>query len=108
MPPQPARPRDQHRPVERSTIRTSVTTPSHHVRTERSVTIAGKPTIGVGMVGYSFMGATHSQAWRTVARAFDLPLVPRMLVIAGRNEANARQAADRLGWESVETDWRNL
>src|SRR3954447_7202197 len=60
------------------------------------------------MVGYSFMGATHSQAWRTVARVYDLPLVPQMLAVAGRNEANARQAADRLGWESVETDWRKM
>ncbi|NHC45864.1 Gfo/Idh/MocA family protein [Motilibacter aurantiacus] len=60
------------------------------------------------MVGYAFMGATHSHAWRTVGRVFDLPLVPRMVALAGRNEANARAAADRLGWESVETDWRAL
>ncbi|NHC14425.1 Gfo/Idh/MocA family protein [Motilibacter deserti] len=60
------------------------------------------------MVGYAFMGATHSHAWRTVPRVFDLPLVPRMVALAGRNEANARAAADRLGWESVETDWRAL
>ena len=30
------------------------------------------------MVGHSFMGAAHSQAWRTAARFFDLPLHPRM------------------------------
>ena len=27
----------------------------------------GRREIGVGMVGYAFMGAAHSQAWRTVA-----------------------------------------
>ena len=26
----------------------------------------GAPPLGVGMVGYAFMGAVHSQAWRTV------------------------------------------
>ena len=34
----------------------------------------GRAQLGVGMVGYAFMGAAHSQAWRTVGRFFDLPL----------------------------------
>ena len=34
------------------------------------------PPLGVGMVGYAFMGAAHSQGWRTVGRVFDLPLRP--------------------------------
>ncbi|NUO60465.1 MAG: Gfo/Idh/MocA family oxidoreductase [Hamadaea sp.] len=60
------------------------------------------------MVGYAFMGAAHSQAWRTVNRAFDLPLRVRMTAICGRDEANVAAAADRLGWESAMTDWREL
>ena len=62
----------------------------------------------VGMVGYSFMGAAHSQAWRTAPRFFDLPLVPELTALAGRNESAARAAAAKLGWDSVETDWREL
>ena len=62
--------------------------------------------LGVGMVGYAFMGAAHSQAWRTAGRVFDLPLNPRMAVLCGRNREAATAAADRLGWESVETDWK--
>ena len=27
--------------------------------------------IGVGMVGYAFMGRAHSLAWNTVGRVFD-------------------------------------
>lgn len=69
---------------------------------------ADKPILGVGMVGYSFMGATHSVAWRTAHRVFDLPLQPRMAALAGRNAEAARAAADTLGWDSVETDWRAL
>jgi len=65
-------------------------------------------TLGVGMVGYAFMGAAHSQAWRSAARFFELPLTPQMNVLAGRDRARATAAAERLGWASVETDWRRL
>lgn len=65
-----------------------------------------KPALGVAMVGYAFMGAAHSQAWRTASRFFDLPLRPRMRVVAGRDGAGARAAAERLGWESSATGWR--
>ena len=34
---------------------------------------SGQDTLSVGMVGYAFMGAAHSQAWRTAPRFFDLP-----------------------------------
>ncbi|MGW2095666.1 Gfo/Idh/MocA family protein [Promicromonospora sukumoe] len=64
--------------------------------------------LGVGMVGYAFMGAAHSQAWRTAPRFFDLPLVPRMRAVAGRDESAVRAAADRLGWEDAVTGWQEL
>ena len=66
------------------------------------------PRLGVGMVGYAFMGAAHSQAWRTAGRFFDLPYRVDMTVLGGRNADAARTAADRLGWGDVETDWRAL
>jgi predicted dehydrogenase len=64
--------------------------------------------LGVGMVGYAFMGAAHSQAWRTAGRFFDLPRHPDLAVLCGRDAAKARAAAEKLGWRSVETDWRAL
>jgi predicted dehydrogenase len=67
-----------------------------------------RPDIGVGMVGYAFMGRAHSQAWHAVGRAFDVPLTPRLAAICGRDEAATRAAADRLGWAAAETDWRAL
>jgi predicted dehydrogenase len=66
------------------------------------------PSIGVGMVGYAFMGRAHSQAWQAVSRAFDPPLRPRLAAICGRDEAATRAAAGRLGWAAAETDWRAL
>ena len=67
-----------------------------------------RPTLAVGMVGYAFMGAAHSQAWRTAPRFFDLPLTPTMQVVCGRDAERTAEAADRLGWAETETDWRRL
>ena len=64
--------------------------------------------LSVAMVGYAFMGAAHSQAWRSAPRFFDLPLAPRMRVLGGRDAAAVTAAASRLGWEQVETDWRRI
>jgi predicted dehydrogenase len=66
------------------------------------------PELGVGMVGYAFMGAAHSQAWRTAPRFFDLPLRPSMRSVVGRDPARLAEAAARKGWRSTETDWRRL
>ncbi|MFD6565515.1 Gfo/Idh/MocA family protein [Micromonospora profundi] len=60
------------------------------------------------MVGYAFMGAAHSQAWRTVNRVYDLPARARMALICGRDSGQVAQAADRLGWDAYTTDWRDL
>ncbi len=67
-----------------------------------------KPVIGVGMVGYAFMGRVHSQAWRSVGAFFDLPVKPSMAVLSGRSRANTEAAAESMGWASVETDWKEL
>ena len=65
-------------------------------------------SLGVGMVGYAFMGAAHSQAWRTAPHAFDLPLRPVLTALCGRDPAATAAAAQRYGFESTETDWRAL
>jgi predicted dehydrogenase len=65
-------------------------------------------SLGVGMVGYAFMGAAHSQAWRTANRFFDLPLRPDLAVLCGRDATAVAAAAQKLGWRSVETDWKQL
>ncbi|MGK5111734.1 Gfo/Idh/MocA family protein [Geodermatophilus sp. CPCC 205506] len=66
------------------------------------------PTLGVGLIGYAFMGAAHSQAWRTAPHFFDLPLRPELAVLAGRDPARVAAAAERLGWAGTETDWRRV
>ena len=43
--------------------------------------------IGVGLIGYKFMGRAHSNGYRQVSHFFDVDPIPRMVAIAGRNEA---------------------
>ncbi|WP_137992302.1 Gfo/Idh/MocA family protein [Streptomyces vilmorinianum] len=69
---------------------------------------ATPPTLGIGMVGYAFMGAAHSQGWRTAGRVFDLPMRPVLAAVAGRDAAAVRAAAAQHGWAAAETDWRAL
>jgi predicted dehydrogenase len=64
--------------------------------------------LGIGLIGYAFMGAAHSQAWRSAPRFFDLPLDPRMNVLCGRNAGAVQAAAAKLGWTETETDWRKV
>jgi predicted dehydrogenase len=64
--------------------------------------------LGVGMVGYAFMGRVHSQAWRTVARVFPLELTPEMVALCGRDADAVSSAARQLGWAAHETDYKAL
>ncbi|MGF1472979.1 MAG: Gfo/Idh/MocA family protein [Rubrobacteraceae bacterium] len=64
--------------------------------------------VGVGLVGYGFMGQVHSNAYRQIGRFFEVDPVPRMRAICGRDAAAVRQAAHSLGWEGYETDYRQL
>ncbi|MFE3602535.1 Gfo/Idh/MocA family protein [Streptomyces sp. NPDC059142] len=66
------------------------------------------PTLGIGMIGYAFMGAAHSQGWRTAGHVFDLPMRPVLAAICGRDRAAVQAAADRHGWAAAETEWREL
>jgi predicted dehydrogenase len=67
-----------------------------------------QPSLGVGMVGYAFMGAAHSQAWRTAPHVFGLPLRPELTVLCGRDPAATAAAARRHGFAATETDWHAL
>ncbi len=68
----------------------------------------GADVLRVAMIGYSFMGAAHSQAWRTAGRVADLPLQPDMSVVVGRSADAVAAAAARMGWRDSDTDWRRV
>ncbi len=60
------------------------------------------------MVGYGFMGRTHSNAFLQAGKFFDLPYQPVLKAICARNADRAQQFASNWGYESMETDWRKL
>src|SRR5688572_28489869 len=64
--------------------------------------------LNIGLIGYGFMGRTHSNAYRKVSNFFDVKLQPRLKVVCGRDENNAKAFAAKWGYESVETDWRKV
>ncbi len=67
------------------------------------------PTLGIGMLGYAFMGKAHSNAFRTIPYMMYPPVaIPRMVGIAGRNKSAVEEAAKRYGYENAYTDWRDL
>ncbi len=70
--------------------------------------MSGKKPINIGIVGYGFMGRTHSNAYKRVCDFFDVPYRPVLKAVCGRSEAQAKEFAERWGYESVETDWRAL
>ena len=67
------------------------------------------PTIGVGMLGYAFMGKAHSNALKTLPYMMYPPVaIPRLVAIAGRNAEATAEAAKRYGYEKYYTDWHDL
>jgi len=67
------------------------------------------PEIGVGMLGYAFMGKAHSNAFKKIPYLmYPPPAIPKLIAIAGRNEAAAKEAALRYGYEGYYTDWRQM
>ena len=71
------------------------------------MTNAGGEQIGVGMLGYAFMGHAHSLGLRAAAAvAHPLALTPRLVSISGRNAEALEQARRRFGWEEAVLDWR--
>jgi predicted dehydrogenase len=65
--------------------------------------------IGVGMLGYAFMGKAHANAYRTIDyMTWPPPLRPRLVSIGGRNEEAVSEAALRYGFEESTTSWRDL
>lgn len=67
------------------------------------------PEIGVGMLGYAFMGKAHSNAFKTLPyMMYPPPAVPVLQAIAGRDEEAVAEAARRYGYARYYTDWREM
>ena len=67
-----------------------------------------KKPLNIGLIGYGFMGRTHSNAFGKVSNFFDVPYQPVLKTICARNGERANAFAEKWGFESHETDWRKL
>ena len=67
-----------------------------------------KAKLNIGMVGYGFMGRTHSNAFSQVARFFDVPYQPVLKTTCARDADKARAFAENWGYENSVTDWRRM
>jgi len=65
-------------------------------------------TVGVGMLGYAFMGKAHSAGYAQAVSLGGAPAHAELLGLAGRDEQKVREAAERYGWEYATPDWREL
>ena len=65
-------------------------------------------TLNIGLVGYGFMGRTHSNAFLQAPRFFDLPWKPALKAVAARNEERVKKFAENWGYESYVTNWQDL
>jgi len=62
----------------------------------------------IGIIGYGFMGRTHSNAFSQVKNFFDLDYRPVLKAVCARDAEKAKAFAQQWGYESIETDWRKL
>jgi myo-inositol 2-dehydrogenase/D-chiro-inositol 1-dehydrogenase len=65
-------------------------------------------SLNIGLIGYGFMGRTHSNAFHQAPRFFTLPYRPVLKAVAARNQERVKAFAANWGYESYETDWRKL
>ncbi len=67
-----------------------------------------KKQVNVAMIGHSFMGKAHSNAYRQAPHFFPLDVEPVMKVIVGIDEKDVRPAAEELGWQEWSIDWEEV
>jgi myo-inositol 2-dehydrogenase/D-chiro-inositol 1-dehydrogenase len=70
--------------------------------------LAKKKELNIGLVGYGFMGRTHSNAFVQAPRFFDLPYQPVLKGVCARNVERAKAFADNWGYQTIQSDWRAL
>jgi myo-inositol 2-dehydrogenase/D-chiro-inositol 1-dehydrogenase len=68
--------------------------------------MSSKKKLNVAMIGYGFMGRTHSNAFARVNQFFALAYEPVLKVACGRDAEKVQAFADQWGYQAIETDWR--
>jgi predicted dehydrogenase len=64
--------------------------------------------LNIALIGYGFMGRTHSNAFRQAGKFFDLKYEPVLKCVCARDAGKAQAFASNWGYEGIETDWRRV
>jgi len=65
--------------------------------------------IGVGLLGYAFMGKAHTNALKKIPYIYWPPtVIPELVSVCGSREEGVREAASRYGYDHYTTDWKEL
>jgi predicted dehydrogenase len=67
-----------------------------------------KRVLGVGLIGGGFIGRCHALAFHAAPMIFDLPLLPRLEMLAEIDDATAERTAGTLGFLRSTADWRSV
>ena len=63
--------------------------------------MAATKTLAIGLVGYGFMGRTHSNAFLQAGHFFDLPYQPVLRAVCARNPDRLNAFAENWGYQSI-------
>ena len=66
-------------------------------------------SLNIGLIGYGFMGRTHTNGYKRVNDFFhELGHRPVLKTVCGRNAEKVQKFADAWQYESIQTDWRDV
>lgn len=67
------------------------------------------PDVGIGLLGYAFMGKAHSNAYKKIPyMMYPPPAIPRLAAICGLEADEAAKAANRYGYTASYTDYEAM
>ncbi|MEN8235098.1 MAG: Gfo/Idh/MocA family oxidoreductase [Actinomycetota bacterium] len=66
-------------------------------------------SIGIGVIGFGWMGQAHSRSYRRIPMHFpEAKLLPRLVIVADSVPERAELAKRNFGFEASTTDWRDV
>jgi predicted dehydrogenase len=66
-------------------------------------------TLGVGIIGFGFMGRVHAYSYLNLPIFYDpVPVRTRLVGVADPKPDRSRQVVEQLGFEFITPDWREL
>jgi len=68
-----------------------------------------KKELNIGLIGCGFMGRTHTNGYKRVNDFFpEVDYKPVLQTVCARTEEKVQAFANQWGYESIETDWRDV